>query len=170
MLVNDFTNVSKILHAFKNCENCVFFFLMFFLRNSDIFCDVCDCGLRWFGYEWGVSSGGFQSICYRYCRRNCTYVLRNDLHEFVLETLLASLYEEFLILSWDFTWEFFWDVMWNHVHSISISIYLYKHINWIYIIIGESTKEITLDLDFKSHCKAFTFEKERLDKFLGKWD
>jgi hypothetical protein len=26
--------------------------------------------------------------------------------------------------------------------SISISIYLYKHINWIYISIGESTKGI----------------------------
>ena len=29
MLVNDFTNGSKILHAFKNCENCDFFLLFF---------------------------------------------------------------------------------------------------------------------------------------------
>ena len=29
MLVNDFTNVCKILHAFKNCENCDFFLLFF---------------------------------------------------------------------------------------------------------------------------------------------
>ena len=28
------------------------------------------------------------------------------------------------------------------IMSISISIYLYKHINWIYISIGESTKGI----------------------------
>jgi hypothetical protein len=37
MLVNDFTNVSKILHAFKNCD----FFSVVFLRNCDIFCDAC---------------------------------------------------------------------------------------------------------------------------------
>jgi hypothetical protein len=61
------------------------------------------------------------------------------LHEFVLETLLAILYEEFLILSWDFTWEFFWDVMWNHVYPY---LYLYKHKNWKYISIGESTQGI----------------------------
>jgi hypothetical protein len=44
MLVNDFTNVSKILHAFKNCENCVFFSIVF-LRNCDMFvmCVIVVC-------------------------------------------------------------------------------------------------------------------------------
>ena len=141
MLVNDFTNVSKILHAFKNCENCVFF-LLFFSGILIFFCDVCDCGLRWFGYEWGVSSGGFQSICCCYRRRNCTYVLRNDFT---------------WVCTGDFTCDFIWGVLGTFLGlylrvllrcyvksctSISISIYLYKHINWIYIIIGESTKGI----------------------------
>ena len=139
MLVKGFTNVSKILHAFKNCENCIF---SFFLRSCDIFCDVCDCGLRWFGYEWGVSSGGFQSICCCFCRRNCTYVLRNDFT---------------WVCTGDFTCDFIWGVLDTFLGlylrvllrcyvksctSISISIYLYKHINWIYISIGESTKGI----------------------------
>ena len=43
MLVKDFTNVSKILHAFKNCENCVFrFFLgvvIFFVMCVIVVCD-----------------------------------------------------------------------------------------------------------------------------------
>ena len=119
----------------------VLFYLLFFLRNCDIFCDVCDCGL-WFGYEWGVSSGGFQSICCCYCRRNCTYVLRNDFT---------------WVCTGDFTCDFIWGVLGTFLGlylrvllrcyvksctSISISIYLYKHINWIYIIIGESTKGI----------------------------
>ena len=120
----------------------VFLFFYCFSQEFWFFCDVCDCGLRWFGYEWGVSSGGFQSICCCYCRRNCTYVLRNDF------TWLCT---------GDFTCDFIWGVLGTFLGlylrvllrcyvksctSISISIYLYKHINWIYIIIGESTKGI----------------------------
>ena len=141
MLVNDFTNVSKKFCMLSKIVKIVFFSSVF-LRNSDIFCDVCDCGLRWFGYEWGVSSGGFQSICCCFCRRNCTYVLRNDFT---------------WVCTGDFTCDFIWGVLDTFLGlylrvllrcyvkpctSISISIYLYKHINWIYIIIGESTKGI----------------------------
>ena len=141
MLVNDFTNVSKKFCMLSKIVKIVFFSSVF-LRNSDIFCDVCDCGLRWFGYEWGVSSGGFQSICCCFCRRNCTYVLRNDFT---------------WVCTGDFTCDFIWGVLGTFLGlylrvllrcyvksctSISISIYLYKHINWIYIIIGESTKGI----------------------------
>ena len=140
MLVNDFTNVSKIFACFQKLWK-LWFFSIVFLRNSDILCDMCDCGLRWFGYEWGVSSGGFQSICCCYCRRNCTYVLRNDFT---------------WVCTGDFTCDFIWGVLGTFLGlylrvllrcyvkscaSITISIYLYKHINWIYII-GESTKGI----------------------------
>ena len=61
MLVNDFTNVSKFMHVLMHDEKYVcfvhfFWWVLFFL-------DVCGCGLWWFGYEWGLSAGGFQSIC-----------------------------------------------------------------------------------------------------------
>ena len=41
MLVNDFTNVSKILHAFKNCENCFSFFFYCFFLGIMIFFVMC---------------------------------------------------------------------------------------------------------------------------------
>ena len=125
MLVNDFTNVSKILHAFKNCENCVFF-LMFFLGILIFFvmCLIVVC-------DDLVMSGVFPVEDFnRYVvvtvEETALMCWGMTLHEFVLETLLAILYEEFLILSWDFTWEFFWDDMWNHVH---LYLYLYIYIN-----------------------------------------
>ena len=127
MLVNDFTNVSKILHAFKNCENCVFFPNVF-LRNSDIFCDVSDCGLRWLGYEWVFPVEDFNRYVVVTVEETALMCWGMTLHDFVLETLLAILYEEFLVLSWDFTWEFFWDVMWNRVH-LCLYLYLYIYIN-----------------------------------------
>jgi len=122
----------------------VFFYLLFFLRNCDIFCDVCDCGL-WFGYEWGVSSGGFQSICCCFCRRICTYVLRNDFKwvctgDFTCEFYMRSSWY-FLGTLPESSFEMFCEIMFTYIY-IFISIYLYKHINWIYKSIGESTKGI----------------------------
>ena len=141
MLVNDFTNVSKILHAFKNCENCVFFLLffsgilIFFVMCVIVVCDDL------------VMSGVFPVEDFnRYVvvsvEESALMCWGMTLNEFVLETLLAN---------------FIWGVLDTFLGlylrvllrcyvksctSISISIYLYKHINWIYIIIGESTKGI----------------------------
>ena len=136
-----FTNVSKILHVFKNCENCVFFSIVF-LRNCDMFvmCVIVVC-------DDLVMSGVFPV---------------EDFNRYVVVSV-----EETALMCWGmtFTWvctgdltcDFIWGVLDTFLGlylrvllrcyvkpctSISISIYLYKHINWIYISIGESTKGI----------------------------
>ena len=66
------------------------FCLYVFFDGFWYFLDVCVCGLWWFGYEWGVSAGGFQSICSCFCRR----VFMND-------------------FTWDYTGDFTWDFIWG---------------------------------------------------------
>ena len=213
----------------KNSLFCIFF---------DWFCsflDVCGCGLWWFGYEWGLSAGGFQSICCCFCSRVFKSYFTWDCTGDYLRLYLRCLWylrETILEILFGF-------FVWNHV-SIYLSIYLYyiacdctkrftvilksntktmHEIHWctavackthlknrrkffqdrwirIYIYIcmeftlgptwckrsiwtyrldlhkyrWSHKKNLHWILTLRSHCKAFTFAKQNLDIFFGKWN
>ena len=106
----------------KICLFCIFF---------DGFCsflDVCGCGLWWFGYEWGLSAGGFQSICCCFCSRVFKSYFTWDCTGDYLRLYLRCLWylrETILEILFGF-------FVWNHV-SFYLSIYIYiLYCLWLY--------------------------------------
>ena len=118
---------------------------MFVLHFFDGFCsflDVCGCGLWWFGYEWGLSAGGFQSICCCFCSRVFKSYFTWDCTGDYLRLYLRCLWylrETILEILFGF-------FVWNHV-SFYLSTYLY-----IYYIACDCTKRFTVIL--KSNTKT----------------
>ena len=100
-----------------------------FLMDFDFFLDVCGCGLWWFGYEWGLSAGGFQSICCCFCNvfmsyftwdctgdylrlyLRCLWYLRETILEillgFLCEIMYLSIYlYVYIYIACEFTWDY----------------------------------------------------------------
>ena len=87
------------------------FVLHIFFDGFCSFLDVCGCGLWWFGYELGLSAGGFQSICCCFCSR-------------VFMTYFT----------WDCTWDFIWGVF-DTCARLYLRFYFFCEIVYLYIYI-----------------------------------
>ena len=112
------------------------------------FLDVCGCGLWWFGYEWGLSAGGFQSICCCFCNVFMSYFTWDCTGDYLRLYLRCLWYLRETIL--EILLGFLCEIMYL---SISLYVYIYIYCLWIYL----GLPVLLLDMWLVCLCFAFVW-------------